>query len=71
MFKKEHVHYLKTQYPTGVRVTLYNMLGETHMPSGLTGIVRFVDDAGQIHVVWGNGSTLALQPGRDAFSKIE
>lgn len=37
------------------------------MPAGLTGIVDSVDDLGQIHCHWENGSSLALIPGVDHF----
>lgn len=40
------------------------------MPSGLKGKVCYVDDAGQIHVNWENGSSLAVLPGVDSFHKI-
>lgn len=57
-------------YPEGTRVCLDNMENEKGMPSGLKGEVRFVDDAGQIHVAWENGRSLALLPGVDSFHKI-
>ncbi len=40
------------------------------MPSGLKGKVCYVDDAGQIHVNWENGSSLAVLPEVDSFHKI-
>lgn len=40
------------------------------MPAGLTGIVDSVDDLGQIHCHWENGSSLALIPGVDHFIRI-
>lgn len=39
------------------------------MPDGLKGKVDFVDDAGQIHVSWENGRSLALIPGADSFHR--
>ena len=50
---------------------LDNMENEKGMPSGLKGEVRFVDDAGQIHVAWENGRSLALLPEVDSFHKLE
>jgi hypothetical protein len=41
------------------------------MTEGLEGTVNSVDDAGQIHVSWENGSTLALIEGVDAFKIIK
>ena len=43
------------------------MKNEPQMPSGLIGIVEFIDDAKQIHVLWENGSSLALIPEIDIF----
>lgn len=41
------------------------------MPYGLKGTVKFVDDAGQIHMKWENGSSLALNIHEDTFEKVE
>jgi hypothetical protein len=38
--------------------------------SGEEGAVDFVDDAGQIHMKWDNGRSLALIPGEDYAVKI-
>ena len=71
MFMKPYqIDNLKRQYPEGTRVKLGSMSGESKMPSGMEGKVEFVDDIGSIHVNWSNGSTLALIPGEDSFSKI-
>ena len=37
------------------------------VPYGTLGKVTHVDDAGQIHVSWDNGSSLVLIPGTDEF----
>jgi len=58
---------LKETYHTGVSVRLNSMEKEPQMPSGLTGRVTLVDDEGQIHVKWSNGSSLALICGVDKF----
>ena len=47
------------------------MRGENQMPYGLKGTVKFVDDAGQIHMKWENGSSLALNINEDTFEKVE
>ncbi|WP_207722545.1 DUF4314 domain-containing protein [Ruminococcus bicirculans (ex Wegman et al. 2014)] len=36
-------------YPEGTHIVLTEMAGESQMPYGLKGTVKFVDDAGQIH----------------------
>ena len=58
---------MRRRYPPGTEVTLNSMEGESHMPPGLKGKVDMVDDAGQIHGNWENGSSLALVPGVDSF----
>lgn len=40
------------------------------MQSGLIGKVEYVDDIGQIHVQWENGSSLALNADIDKFEII-
>jgi len=39
----------------------------TNLKEGDEGDVDFIDDIGQIHVNWDNGSTLALIPGEDKY----
>lgn len=57
-------------YPKGSIVILDNMYGEPKMPKGIKGIVDEVDDIGQIHVKWKNGSSLALNVEVDSFRKV-
>ena len=40
------------------------------VPEGTVGEVVNVDDGGNIHVHWSNGSTLAVIEGVDDFSEI-
>jgi len=70
MMKQYQIEAYKRNYPAGTRVELNAMDGEGDMPKGLQGSVAFVDDAGQIHVDWDNGRTLALIPEADSFSKL-
>lgn len=69
--ERERVEALRERYPRGTRIVLGCMKGEPQMRSGLKGEVRSVDDAGQIHVKWENGSSLALEPKVDSFHKQE
>ena len=57
-------------YPEGTQICLDEMEGERNMLPGLKGKVCYVDDAGQIHVNWENGSSLAVLPEVDSFHKI-
>ena len=50
---------IREMYPEGTQIVLTEMAGESQMPYGLKGTVKFVDDAGQIHMSWENGSSLA------------
>lgn len=56
---------LRKRYPEGTEVCLEYMEGESRMTPGLKGKVCCVDDIGQIHVDWQNGSSLAVIPGVD------
>ena len=56
MLKREEIARLKEKYPKGTPIRLYNMAGETSVPPGSKGIVDYVDDIGQIHMKWENGS---------------
>lgn len=55
----------------GKRVRLISMKGETSIPMGTKGTIKFVDGIGQIHVEWDNGSSLALIPGEDKYTILE
>ena len=70
MMTRKEIERIKAEYPLGSHVILIEMKGEPQMPYGLKGTVMSIDDIGQIHVNWENGSTLALTE-EDSFSKIE
>ena len=70
MLKENDINTLKRDYPAGTKVKLICMKDEDQMPSGLIGIVQFVDDIGQIHVAWENGSSLAINPDVDEFVRM-
>ena len=61
---------LRQQYPKGTRLQLISMDDPHGVPEGMVGEVHFIDDAGQIHMKWETGSTLALIPGVDSFRRI-
>ena len=63
------IEQIRLKYPPGSHVQLIEMKGEPQMPYGLKGTVMVIDDIGQIHVNWENGSTLALTE-EDHFEKL-
>jgi len=70
-FQAQHVERLKKFFPIGARVKLNHMNDEYAPPVGTEGIIRFIDDAGTIHVEWDNGSTLGVIYGEDSIEVIE
>ena len=70
MTNSEKAKWLRKIYKPGVKVRLIYMKGEPQMPKGLEGEVDSVDDVGQIHINWSNGSTLALNTAVDEFEII-
>ena len=64
---REEVDALRARFAPESRLVLEKMEGEPQMPDGLRGKVTHVDDIGQVHVRWENGSSLALDPERDRY----
>ena len=62
---RKQVEHIRKMYPEGTKICLDEMEGERNMPSGLKGKVCYVDDAGQIHVSWDCGHSLAMVFGVD------
>lgn len=61
----------KTLYPGGTRIELISMKDEySPINPGTKGTVVFVDCAGNIHMKWDDGRTLAIIPTTDRFKKI-
>lgn len=67
MLRREKIARIKEMYPKGTPIRLYSMEGEQTVPPGSRGIVDHVDDIGQIHMKWENGSCLALNLEADRF----
>ena len=66
----QELEQLRKRYPTGTKIRLIAMTDPQAPPPGTLGKVQFVDDIGDIHVAWQNGSSLALIPGVDAFEVL-
>lgn len=70
MLSREEIKRLKEAYPEGTQVRLLRMKGEEQMSSGMQGTVCLVDDIGQIHVSWENGSSLPINTEEDVFETV-
>ena len=64
---RHEVEMIKDRFQSGMRILLHEMKGEPQMYDGLEGTINHVDDIGQIHVHWDNGSSLALNYEEDSF----
>lgn len=63
---------LRERYPAGTKIRLNHMDDPyAPIPDGTVGEVQYVDDAGNIHMVWENGRTLSLIKGADSFTIIK
>ena len=57
-------------YFPGDRVLCIHMDDPHPVSDGTRGTIEHIDDAGQIHVRWDTGSSLALVPGIDEFRHL-
>lgn len=67
---KNKVENTRREFPEGTLVRMIDMVDPRPIPEDMTGTVRYVDDIGNIHINWENGSTLALIPEADKFEVI-
>ena len=63
---RARVQKLRSKFTKGSKIRCIRMVDEPRM-TGADGIIDYVDDAGQVHVNWGGGSSLALNPEIDDY----
>lgn len=68
--KDSELKKLRERIPIGAKIKCIYMKDPYPVLSGTLGIVKSIDDAGQIHVHWKNGSSLALIPNKDIFEIV-
>lgn len=67
---REQVQALRERYPPGTMIQLTADMQGERFRAGDIGKVTSVDDAGQIHLAWLKGGSLAIIPGVDSFREI-
>ena len=67
---QQELEQLRQQYPKGTRLKLISMEDPQGVPEGTVGEVELIDDIGQSHMKWENGSGLDLIPEVDKFIRI-
>ena len=68
---EKELEMLRAKYPKGTKIRLIRMDDPQPVPSGTIGEVALIDDAGNIHMIWQNGRSLAIIEGIDDFEIIE
>lgn len=64
------VEQIKRLYKHGDRLELVKMEDAWGVPAGTQGTVDYVDDAGNVHMIWDNGSTLSFIPEIDQCKRL-
>ena len=70
MTNRENIQRLRALYTPGTWIRLIHMDDMQAPPDGTLGTVKWVDDAGTIHMSWNTGSSLGLIPEKDEFEII-
>ena len=67
VYDEKKIERLRALYPPGTVICLDRMDDPYPVESGSLGKVEYIDDAGNVHMKWRNGSSLALVPEVDDF----
>jgi len=69
---QEEIRDIKAKFTKDLKVKLIKMYDlYSAPPTGTIGVVDYVDDMGQVHINWENGSTLPLAVEIDDFEVME
>lgn len=69
--KRVNTKKIREMYPKGTIIELEYMDDPQAPPRGTKGEVMYVDDIGQVHMKWENGSGLALNVEYDKFHTVK
>lgn len=68
---EQEIATLRQKYPHGTMLRLIRMVDDPNpIKPGTVGEVDYIDDAGDIHMIWRNGRTLSLIDGVDDFEAL-
>jgi hypothetical protein len=59
------------KWPIGKTIEIIKMNDPQAPPPKTRGVIQKIDDIGQIHVKWENGSSLAVQPYDDVYRILD
>ena len=68
---EQYLEHLRRTYKAGNRLRCICMEDLHGVPFGVEGTVQFVDDAGNVHMRWDNGSTLSYLSDVDKVEVVE
>ncbi|MBQ7030924.1 MAG: DUF4314 domain-containing protein [Bacilli bacterium] len=72
MLSEDKLNKIKEKYPIGTKVKMLKDMDDKYpILAGTIGTIDYIDSEGQLHMIWGNGRTLALVPEIDEFEIVE
>ena len=70
MHTRREINAIKRHFKPNTRIKLDHTDDPKSVPDGTMGTIKYIDDMGQIHVTWDNGSSIALIVGLDDFTVL-
>lgn len=62
--------WLNRRFQKGDRIEIIDLIDMKTVPAGTRGTVQGVDKAGNVLMLWDNGSTLPIFPEKDKYKRI-